>query len=195
VPTSHDTGYRFVGVSEVTRSAASGGVDTLFAVGRAGPAMSGRADDVAALRTVADYQFGAGAGAALMPASEPIELERSASGRPRQLVAEPGRLASFNTDGRLSLGLEGGRRLHAALDPPAYRVTVGDESEPFVRAGRNAFAKFVVAVDPAVRPADEVMLVHEDGRLLAVGRAELSAEAMLAFETGVAVKVRTGADA
>lgn len=154
--------------------------------------MTDRPDDVAALRVVADYQFGHGAGAALVPEDEPLEVQRSSSGRPRQLVADGGRLATYNTDGRLSLGLEGGRRLHAALDPPSYRVTVGDDSEPFVRDGRNAFAKFVAGVDPAVRPADEVLVVHEDGRLLAVGRAELSAQGMRAFETGMAVMVREG---
>ncbi|MDZ7701990.1 MAG: PUA domain-containing protein [Halobacteriales archaeon] len=155
--------------------------------------MAGQPDDIAALRVVADYQFGAGAGEALVPDDEPIEVERSRSGRPRQLVSEGGRLATYNTDGRLSLGLEGGRRLGAALEPPAGRVTVGDESEPFVRDGKNAFAKFVTDVDPAVRPNDEVLVVHEDGRLLAVGRAELSAEGMRAFGSGMAVKVREGA--
>lgn len=155
--------------------------------------MAESAPDVAALRAVADYQFGAGAGGALVPDDEDLAVERSKSGRPRQLVVGDGRLATYNTDGRLSLGLEGGRRLQAALAPPAYRVTVGDESEPFVRDGKNAFAKFVTGVDPTVRPADEVLVVHEDGRLLAVGRAELSAEGMLAFETGMAVMVREGA--
>lgn len=155
--------------------------------------MAGLPDDIAALRTVADYQFGAGAGGALVPDDGALDVERSASGRPRQLVAEGGRIASYNTDGRLTLGLEGGRRLQAALAPPAYRVTVGEESEPFVRDGKNAFAKFVVEVDPAVRPADEVLVVDVDGSLLGVGRAELSAEGMGAFETGMAVMVREGA--
>ncbi len=155
--------------------------------------MAGLADDLLAIRTVADYQFGAGAGEALVPDGEDLEVERSTSGRPRQLVADGGRLWTYNTDGRLSLGLEGGRRLQAALDPPAYRVTVGDESEPFVRDGKNAFAKFVTDVDPDVRPSDEVLVVHEDGRLLAVGRAELAAEGMLAFDSGMAVMVREGA--
>lgn len=155
--------------------------------------MAAHPADVIDLRTVADYQFGAGAGLALLPDDEALTVERSSSGRPRQLVADGGRIASYNTDGRLTLGLEGGRRLHVALNPPASRVTVGDESEPFVRDGKNAFAKFVTAVDSAIRPTDEVLVVHEDDRLLAVGRAELSAEGMLAFETGMAVKVRDGA--
>ena len=149
--------------------------------------------DLARLRTVADYQFGRGAGAAIVPGGEALDVERSSSGRPRQVRTDEGRLVTCNTDGRLSLGLAGGRRLHAALDPPGYRVTVGEESEPFVRDGKNAFAKFVLDVDPAVRPADEVLVVDADDGLLAVGRAELSAEGMLAFETGMAVMVREGA--
>jgi uncharacterized protein with predicted RNA binding PUA domain len=150
-------------------------------------------DDIGPLRTVADYQFGRGAGAALFPADEAFEIERSTSGRPRQVIADEGRLVTYTTDGRFTLGLAGGARLRAALDPPANRVVVGDESEPFVRDGKNAFAKFVAEVDPAIRPGDEVTVVHRDGGLLAVGRAELSADAMLDFETGMAVKVRAGA--
>jgi uncharacterized protein with predicted RNA binding PUA domain len=149
------------------------------------------------LRTVADYQFGAGAGAALFPpdAEAELTLHRSTGGRPRQVVAPEGRVVSYGTDGRFTLGAAGGRRLHAALDPPAYRVVVGDESEPYVRDGANAFAKFVRDVDPAVRPGDEVLVVHERGDLLGVGRAELPAGAMRDFGTGMAVKTREGVGA
>ncbi|MFC4358839.1 PUA domain-containing protein [Halobium salinum] len=163
------------------------------------------------LRTVADYQFGAGAGVALFPADEDVRISRSTSGRPRQIHAEGApvtgaeqaddRVVSYSTDGRFTLGLAGGRRLAAALDAPAGRVVVGDESEPFVREGKNVFAKFVRAVDPDVRPGDEVAVVRggaasDEGReesVLGVGRAELSASGMLDFETGMAVKTRQGA--
>ncbi len=149
------------------------------------------------MRTIADYQFGAGAGAALFPPDEraAITIKRTTSGRPQQVHADDGRIVSFGTDGRFTLGLEGGRRLAAALDPPAYRVVVDDESEPFVRDGKNVFAKFVRGVDPAVRPGDEVLVVHERGDLLAVGRAELDAGAIEDFETGMAVSVREAAPA
>ena len=153
--------------------------------------------DLAALRTVADYQFGAGAGAALLPpdADPALEISRSSGGRPRQVHApDEGRLVSFGTDGRFTLGLAGGRRLRAALDPPACRVVVGEESESFVRDGANAFAKFVRTVDPAVRPRDEVLVVGGDDRLFGVGRAAMAAAAMAEFGTGVAVETREGDD-
>ena len=156
--------------------------------------MPDRVEDRDGLRVLADYQFGAGAGRALFPGGESLSIERSRSGRPRQVGVTAGRLVTYTTDGRFTLGLEGGRRLHAGLDPPAYRVSVDDESEPFVRDGRNVFAKFVTGADPDIRPLDEVLVVHDDGRLLGVGRAELSAEAMADFDVGVAVKVREGVD-
>jgi uncharacterized protein with predicted RNA binding PUA domain len=149
-------------------------------------------DELARLRTVADYQFGAGAGTALFPPDGDLTVSHSTGGRPRQVRADAGRIVSYGTDGRFTLGLEGGRRLLAALDAPRARVVVGDESEPFVRDGKNAFAKFVREVDSAVRPGDEVAVVLGDDTLLAVGRAELSADAMRDFESGAAVYVRAG---
>jgi uncharacterized protein with predicted RNA binding PUA domain len=172
-------------------------------------------DDLNRLRIVADYQFGAGAGQALF--APPVTVRHTSSGRPEQVLVADGadsidadrtageRLVSYGVDGRFTLGAEGGRRLHSTLprSPPAYRVFVGDDSEPFVREGRNAFAKFVTAVDPEIRPGDEVLVVHERAQerettdtddLLAVGRAELPARGMLAFDTGMAVKIREGID-
>jgi uncharacterized protein with predicted RNA binding PUA domain len=145
------------------------------------------------LRTLADYQFGRGAGRALFGGGNgDVVVRRTSTGRPQQVLADGDRLVSYGTDGRFTLGVAGGRRLHAALDPPAYRVIVGDESEPYVRDGANAFAKFVADVDPAIRPGDEVLVVHERGDLLAVGRAELPGGAMRDFGTGMAVKTREG---
>ncbi|SFR46699.1 PUA domain-containing protein [Halogeometricum limi] len=144
------------------------------------------------LRTVADYQFGAGAGDALFPHDD-LTVRRSTSGRPRQVLSEDGRVVSYGTDGRFTLGVEGGVRLTESLPDPANRVVVGSESEPFVRDGKNTFAKFVQSVDPAVRPGDEVAVVTPDDTVIGVGRAELSAEAMEDFQTGMAVFVRHGA--
>jgi len=151
--------------------------------------------DLSTLRTIADYQFGAGAGEALFPPAEALTVKRTTSGRPQQVHCAHDRLVSFGTDGRFTLGVEGGRRLADALEAPAYRVIVDDESEPFVREEKNVFAKFVREVDPAIRPGDEVLVVHERGEVLAVGTAKLDAGAIADFETGMAVAVREGVPA
>lgn len=144
------------------------------------------------LCTIADYQFGSGAGRALFPADEALSVVRSSSGRPQQITCGGGphdgrRIVSYGVDGRFTLGIEGGKRLFEALNRPV--VAVGEESVPFVTDGKNAFAKFVRYVDDDVRPGDEVLITCEE-TLLAVGQAELSARAMRDFHTGVAVSVR-----
>lgn len=151
-----------------------------------------QADERRMLQRVADYQFGSGAGAVLFPDDEDLTVYRTTSGRPEQVVADAGRLVTYEVDGRFRLGTAGGRRLLAGLDAPRHRVVLGDESEPYVREGRNAFAKFVQAADEGIRPSDEVCVVHADGPLLGVGRAELAGAGMLEFETGMAVFVRHG---
>ncbi|ACM56265.1 PUA domain-containing protein [Halorubrum lacusprofundi] len=155
------------------------------------------------LRTGADYQFGAGAGDALFPPDETLTLRRSSGGRPRQVIVgdvndDPGspegdRLVSYGTDGRFTLGIAGGRRIRDGFAAPCHRMVVGEESEPFVREGRNAFAKFVTAADDGIRPGDEVLVVDDEDALFAVGRAELSGAEAEHFASGVAVKVRNGA--
>ncbi|CCQ32564.1 phosphoadenosine phosphosulfate reductase protein [Halorhabdus tiamatea SARL4B] len=150
-------------------------------------------DEWTRLRQIADYQFGAGAGEALFGEPAALTVTRSKSGRPRQVQAADGRLVSLGLDGRFTLGLAGGRRLREILDAPSGRVVVGEESDPFVREGRNAFAKFVLDVGESIRSADEVLVVREDDTLLGVGRAELPAAAMADLASGVAVSVRDGA--
>lgn len=145
------------------------------------------------LRAVARYQFGEGAGEALLG---PVDgATRRRTGRVDRLYAGGDRVATLTTAGRFTLGLAGGRALHAGLEAPSWRVTVDPEAAPFVAAGETAFAKFVDGADPRVRPHDEVLVVDGEDRLLAVGRATLSASAMVAFERGAAVDVRGGVDA
>lgn len=160
---------------------------------RAGPDRS--MDDGELLRLTADYQFGSSAGTALFEPTAALEISRTSSGRPRQIRVDGERLATYRTDGRYTIGPAGARRLLEAFDSPALRVVVGDESAPYVREGRNAFAKFVTSADPKLRPGDEAIVVQDDtDELLGVGRAELSGEGMLDFETGMAVKIRHGVE-
>ena len=150
-------------------------------------------DERARLRTVADYQFGVGAGAALFPDDESLTVLRTSTGRPQQVLShDEARLVSYTVEGRFTLAARGGRRLYDVLGGP--HVEVGDESVPFVRDGKNAFAKFVRNVDGEIRPGDEVAVTY-DGTVLAVGRAELPADGMRDFHSGVAVKVREGIEA
>ena len=63
----------------------------------------------------------------------------------------------------------------------------------YIAEGGDVFAVHVTEVDPEIRASDEVIVVDENGTVLAVGKAMLSSVEMKAFKSGVAVKVRHGA--
>lgn len=143
------------------------------------------------VRTIADYQFGRGAGEALFP--DNVEFQFSSTKKVRQIILDRNRLATVRAkDGLLTLGIEGARRLHAFIKYPVHRVTVNGDAAPFVAKGKTAFAKHVVAVDPEIRAGQEVLVVDENDKLLATGKAMLSAIEMLSFKKGIAVDVRNG---
>jgi uncharacterized protein with predicted RNA binding PUA domain len=142
------------------------------------------------LRAVADYLFGRGVGKVLFP--EGICVIRG-RGRIRQVWLEGEPLCAIRaSDGFIVLNRKGAKLLHSAVRPPRLRVTVSDEAAPFVARGGSVFAKHVLAADPQIRPAEEVLVVDSRDNLLASGRALLSGEEMLAFKVGKAVKVRRG---
>ena len=141
------------------------------------------------IRSTADYQFGKGVGAKLFSATVKILYSKN-TGRIRYVLLDNQRLATLRpTDGLLSLSLTGAKRIakHAKC-----LITVKNNISEFVAGGGDVFAAHVVRVDDEVRARDEVIIVNEDGEVLAVGRASLSSEEMRAFKRGVAAKIRRG---
>ena len=71
-----------------------------------------------------------------------------------------------------------------------FRVKVKNEASDFIREGRSVFAKHVVDADDSIIPGQEVLVINEEGELLASGEAILNKKEMIDFERGVAVKPR-----
>ena len=142
-------------------------------------------------RIIADYQFGKGAGEILFP--DTVEFTLSRSRRIAQIKDGVLRIATLRSiDGLFTLSMEGAKRLHQLFMFPRLRVVMNEESREFVQKGETAFCKHVLNVDPEIRAYDEVIVVDEQDRLLATGRAMLSSEEMKIFQYGVAVKIRSG---
>ncbi len=145
------------------------------------------------IRAVANYQFDADIGRELFPDEAEIVLSKKTE-RIRHIYLDGRLLATFRPrDGLFSLTLEGARRLNSLLMQPRFRVSVRGDVGEFIEKGGNVFAKHVVEADPEIRPGEEVIVLGEGGRVLAVGRAMLTGREMLAFKRGIAVKVRRGA--
>jgi predicted RNA-binding protein (TIGR00451 family) len=141
---------------------------------------------------VADYQFGKGVGEQLFPDNVKMEYSKK-TGRIRHIYLDGKRLATLRpVDGLFSLSIAGAKRIADKASNAKCFVTVQTEVSKFIAEGGDVFAAHVVRADSEIRPKDEVIVLDEDGNVLAVGRAVLSGEEMKAFRCGVAVKVRRG---
>jgi len=144
------------------------------------------------IRSVADYQFGKGIGTRLFPTNVQIALS-TRTGRIRYVYLNGKRLATLRpTDGLFSLSITGAKRITENKDSATCFVKVQNDVSKFIAEGGDVFAVHVVEACGEIHPKNEVIVVDEVGKVLAVGRAVLSGEEMKAFKTGVAVKVRHG---
>jgi uncharacterized protein with predicted RNA binding PUA domain len=149
-------------------------------------------DALKRIRSTADYQFGKGIGVKLFPENVEI-LYSKATGRIRYVNLNGERLATLRpTDGLLSLSVTAAQRIVENAVPAQCFVTVQNDVSKFVADGSDVFAAHVAKADDAIHAKDEVIVVDEAGKVLAVGRAMLSSSEMIAFKSGVAVKVRHG---
>jgi predicted RNA-binding protein (TIGR00451 family) len=149
-------------------------------------------DAVRRIRSVADYQFGRGVGNRIFPVNVDI-IRSKKTGRIRYVYLSGERLATLRpTDGLFSLSIKGARRITEDRSGAECFVTVQKDVSSVIAEGRSVFAKHVVKADWAIRPKDEVIVINENGAVLAVGRAVLSGEEMENLMSGVAVKVRRG---
>jgi uncharacterized protein with predicted RNA binding PUA domain len=144
------------------------------------------------IRSVADYQFGRGVGMTLFPENVKIVFSRR-TGRIRYVYLRGKRLGTMRpTDGFFSLSIDGAKRIVNSGQLAKCFVSVRNGVAKFIADGGDVFAAHVVGADDEVRAKDEVIVLDEEGEVLAVGRAVLSGEEMKAFKRGVAVKVRRG---
>jgi uncharacterized protein with predicted RNA binding PUA domain len=144
------------------------------------------------IRSVADFQFGKGVGETLFPETVDISYSK-ATGRIRYIILNGQRLATLRpTDGLLSLSITAARTVLKQARFAQCFVTVRRDVSEFIAKGGDVFAAHVVKADDAIRSKDEAIILDEDDRVLAVGRALLSSKEMMAFKVGVAVKVRHG---
>ena len=156
--------------------------------------MKRRVFDLKRIRGVANYQFGNEVGQKMFPDNVKVEYSRK-TGRIKHIYLNETLLATLRpTNGFLALTINGGKRLMSLVDHSRFRIVVHEDIESFVREGRNVFAKHIIKTDNKIRPGDEIVVINNKNHVLAVGKAVLSGDEMLAFNQGVAVKVRRGID-
>ena len=144
------------------------------------------------IRSIGDYQFGKGVGTKLFPDNVEVTYSKT-TGRIRYVHLNGERLVTLRpTDGLFSLNITAARILAENCGVAKCFVTIQQDVSTVIAEGHDVFAAHVVKADRAIHAKDEVVVVDEDGDVLAVGRALLSSAEMLAFKSGLAVKVRRG---
>ena len=143
-------------------------------------------------RAVADMQFGECAADVLVAGKVELVTSRK-TGKIRNVISDGEHVLSMRAhDGMYTLKLAGARRLHAVWKAPRARVVMKEDAVPFVKEGKNAFAKFVADMDGELRPGDECLVVGPGDELLGVGRALMNRREALSFRRGVAARMREG---
>lgn len=149
-------------------------------------------EEVAVLRSIADYQFWEGAGQALIP-EEPLLKVSKRTGRIREILDPAGRerIASLRASTHTLIPtLYGAFRLKSSAPYPRGRVVAIDEMVEDILGKSSLFARHVLYVDYSLRAGDEVLVVDEGDNLLCVGRLVLSPIEVLQFIRGTAVRLR-----
>ncbi len=144
------------------------------------------------LKAIADFQFGKGAGEALL--SKDITVERSrGTKRIRFVYQNRIRICSFRPkDGCLVPSLLGGEILHK--NGFGFNVVISSEAEPFVKKGKTVFSKHVVEADRKISSKEEVIITNSDKEYIGIGTAKISGPLMLEMNRGVAVDTRKGVE-
>lgn len=133
------------------------------------------------LRATADFQFGPDAGMNLIPDSAKLSGKLY-----RMVVVRDGGVqtcAFIASNGLLSLTIDGGRKIDSL---ERYWVRFAGEDIQ----GGSLFAIGVKEADERIRPGDEVVILNNSGKLLAVGRSEMSGLEMCEHTRGRAVTIR-----
>ena len=115
------------------------------------------------------------------------------TGKIRNVYVDDEHVVSMRAhDGLFTLKEAGAKRLMKLFPDQHLRIVIEDEVGEFAVEGKSVFARFVVDMDPDLRPMDEVMVVNSRDELLAIGQVILVRDEALAFDRGIAVKVREG---
>lgn len=144
------------------------------------------------LRAIADYQFRPGVGEILFKEDSYLVISKN-TGRIRAVEDNEGLVATIRaSDHRIIPTCIGGERIRRSFRPPVLRVVVLNEFSREIGEGGNVFSKHIIDIDEELLPWDEVIVVDEDDRLLAVGRLVLAPIEALYYIRGVAVLTREG---
>lgn len=144
-------------------------------------------DHVLKLKYTIDALFGNGVSKSL-PKTLDIKFSKK-NGRIKEVYHDKTLLCTLRIDGGLAITPHFAQLL---LKNKKFRqncIEIDEESKPFVQEGKSVFCKHVTWAGKNVLAGSDVPVLF-DNKVVAVGRAIVNSDMMMALERGVAVKVR-----
>jgi len=146
-----------------------------------------------------DYIFGKGTERNLDYENLDFQYSRR-TGRLKYVIEKSSQkiLFTFRANGTIAPTLQGASMLlsHCKLSTirsrPPWTLTVIDGVSDFISNGRTVFCKHVVHCSDSLLPGDDVAVLNEAGKLLAMGKSILAGPVLKEFKRGAAVKIREG---
>jgi 7-cyano-7-deazaguanine tRNA-ribosyltransferase len=147
--------------------------------------------DMAKLKAIMEYQFGAGAGELL---SDKLKVKKSRNTkRMRWLYEGKEMIASIRASDHFIIPHERlAQKLMAKFPAPRLRVMMNDDETALncVKEGKSAMCKFVKEIDTELRCGDECVIVDSQDKFIRCGTLMLSPREIREFKRGMAVRTR-----
>ena len=144
-----------------------------------------------------DYIFGKGTSKCLDFDVIDFQYSRK-TGRLRYVMDRESKeiLFTFRANGSIAPTIKGAKMMLGKVilkkSRPRWVVTVIDGISEFIASGKTVFCKHVAECDKNLKAGEDVAVLNQKGKLLAVGKSVVTGALMKQFKRGVAVKVREG---
>jgi len=147
-----------------------------------------------AIKALAAYQFGIEVAEALFKKEIMNSLKPKFSGktgRIRYIFLNNAPYLSIRTsDGFLTLSIKAAREVLSSLSKFENLVVVDKNAVKSMLERKEVLAKQVKEVSKNLKAGSEVIVIDEDRKIIAVGRAILSGREMLEIKRGAVIKLR-----
>ncbi|MBY9007158.1 MAG: pseudouridine synthase [Candidatus Lokiarchaeota archaeon] len=146
------------------------------------------------IKAISDYQFSPEITDILFKDIKNIKIKRSKNTHKIRYVYLNNDLllALRPTNGFFTLTILSADKIIQNLPPPRLRAVVDSEISEFIQKGRNVFCKHILEIDENLRPNDEIIIVNQEGKILAIGRVKIPVHYIKQFKRGIAIDVRKG---
>lgn len=139
------------------------------------------------VRYTLDALFGRGVSRHL-PRGVELEYSRK-NGRVKSVSHDGKLLCTLRIDGGIALTVRLAKMLLKSRAFATSCIEVDDDAAEFIIKGKSVFCKHVIRCGNNVKAASDVAVINQ-GRVIAVGKAILSAELITSMKRGPAVKIR-----